>query len=146
MDFNVLNPQSLWIIAGIALMICEFFVPGFVLFFFGVGAIATGLLCVFFSIGLNLQIFIFLTISILSLVFLRKQFKKAMLGNKDTNEELEEFVGHEAEVISELVNDKGGKVSFKGSTWAAFADEEITKGELVEIIERSGLKLKVVKK
>lgn len=145
MDFDILNPQSLWIIAGIILMCCEFFMPGFVLFFFGLGAIVAGLLCFFVPLSLNFQILIFIIISLISLVLLRKQFKKAMLGNKDNDDDLEEFIGHEAEVCSDYVDSKGGKVSFKGSTWAAVSDEQIANGENVKIIERKGLKLKVVK-
>ena len=36
-----INLQIVWLIAGFAMMLAEFMIPGFVIFFFGLGALCT---------------------------------------------------------------------------------------------------------
>ena len=50
------NAAFWWTIAGLALMISEFAVPGLILFFFGIGALLTALLAWVTPIGIEGQI------------------------------------------------------------------------------------------
>lgn len=54
-------------------------------------------------------------------------------------DELEEFIGHKAKTISEITPDRPGKVEFHGTQWNAESKDKISKGELVEIIEKKNL-------
>src|SRR5918998_964137 len=53
----------LWTILGVLLIIAEIFTPGFVLLWFGVGALAAGLAAIF-GFGLPLQFLVFIAVSV----------------------------------------------------------------------------------
>ena len=55
----VLDPQWLWLIGGVVLLIAELIAPGFFLVFIGGAAIATGLAALVLPLGLPLQFAIF---------------------------------------------------------------------------------------
>ena len=104
----------------------------------------TSLFTYLFNIdSLIVQIIIFITSSVLSLIFLRKTFSKLFRGNVSGDKVLkDEFIGKKALVIHEIVPDSlNGKVEFNGTNWEAKSDIFIEKGTVVEIIERKDLKL-----
>ena len=75
------NPVFVWCLAGIILFVIEFIVPGFVVFFFGLGALIVGLLCYLIpALSVNSQLIIFVISSIATLVLLRKWFKSIFSG------------------------------------------------------------------
>lgn len=139
-----------WFLIGIGFMLLEFIVPGFVIFFFGAGAWVAALVTALGVDNLNIQLLVFLISAILLLVFLRtgvKRYFEGKVSKKDLGEELIESVkGEKAVVVNDISPNKlGGKVEFHGTHWNAEADEEIKKGEVVEIIDRRNLVLKVKK-
>lgn len=140
-----LNPPIIWFIVGLVLILLEFGIPGLITIFFGIGAWIVAILCLFIDMPINVQLLIFIAISIISLAFLRNQFKKLFEGTMDKSkfgpDELEEFIGHKAEVISEITPDHSGKVEFHGTSWKAESDEKISVSEIVEIIEKRNLTL-----
>ncbi len=140
-----LNPPVIWFIVGFVLILLEFGIPGLITLFFGIGAWIVAILCLFIDMSLNMQLLIFITISIISLIFLRKYFKKLFEGKMDKSkfgsDELEEFVGHKAEVIKEISQNKPGKVEFHGTLWNAESKEKLGKGEIVKILEKKNLTL-----
>ena len=110
--------------------------------FYGVGAWITALACAIFDINLNLQIFIFLIASLLGLVLLRRYLKKRFFSRKNVEieDQLEEFIGREAEAIDEF-KDGSGKVEFKGTRWSARCDGPVSKGDWVTIVSKESLTL-----
>lgn len=139
-----------WFLIGIGFMLLEFIIPGFIIFFFGAGAWIAALATVVGIDNLNVQLLVFLISSILLLVLLRTRVKRYFEGKvskKDLADELIESVkGEKAIVVNDIFPNKiGGKVEFHGTHWNAEADEEIKKGEVVEIVERRNLVLKVKK-
>lgn len=145
MDSIFLRPELLWFLIGLGLFLLELVVPGFVIFFFGVGAWVTALVCLVGDPGPNLQIIIFAITSILSLVALRKLIQKKFFyskGNKSENVE-DEFTGKEGVAINDFNKDKKGKVDFKGTRWNAESNSEIKEGQAVIIIRKENLLLKV---
>lgn len=138
------NNSLIWFIVGIFFLLAEILLPGFVIFFFGIGGLVTSLFTYLFNIdSLIVQIIIFITSSVLSLIFLRKTFSKLFRGNVSGDKILkDEFIGKKALVIHEIVPDSlNGKVEFNGTNWEAKSDIFIEKGTVVEIIERKDLKL-----
>jgi membrane protein implicated in regulation of membrane protease activity len=142
-----LNPPVIWFIVGLVLILLEFGIPGLITLFFGIGAWIVAILCLFVDISINMQLLIFILISIISLIFLRRHFKKLFdvkMGKSEFGpDELEEFIGHKAEVIKEIALNQPGKVEFHGTLWSAESKQELKKGEIVEIVEKNNLTFKV---
>jgi membrane protein implicated in regulation of membrane protease activity len=141
------RPELFWFIVGLGLFLLELVIPGFFIFFFGLGAWITALICL---IGgpdsiTNLQIIIFAITSVLSLIGLRKIIQKRFFYSKgNLSEEVEdEFTGKEAIAKADFGLDMNGKVEFKGTTWNAESKSAIKTGQRVVIIEKDSFKLLV---
>lgn len=146
---SMFSAEIVWFIAGIAMLILELVLPGLIIFFFGIGAIITGLLCLLFDISLSVQLIIFISVSVTSLLLLRKRFSLVFQGkttaeNKDDSM-LEEFMGKKAVVVKDIDVNKPGKIEFRGTQWIAEADEFIPEKETVIITEKDNITLKVKK-
>ncbi|MBW2624528.1 MAG: NfeD family protein [Deltaproteobacteria bacterium] len=150
MDFlkELLNMKLLWFLAGLILFIAEFINPGVILIFFGIGAWLVCAIIFFIDLSLNVQLIIFLLASVLTLVFLRKLFKRYIYrveaGAAGTDELLDEFINHKATAETDISPSKTGKVSFRGTTWEAEADLDIPKGSTVWIVGKDSITLKVI--
>ncbi|MHC4293017.1 MAG: NfeD family protein [Planctomycetota bacterium] len=142
-----LSPELIWFVIGIVLLVMEFALPGLIVFFFGVGAVIVAAVCLFVDISINAQLLIFIVASVLSLLCLRKWLKGVFLGHtvskQNLKENLEEFLGQRATVVEKIVPKAGGKVEFRGTNWAADAEQEIQEGTVVEIIDKDNITLKV---
>ncbi len=137
------RPELLWFLLGLIFFLAELIIPGFFIFFFGLGAWVTALVCLIWDPGTNLQIIIFAVTSVLTLAGLRKMIQKRFFYSKndDSNAVEDEFTGKEAVAIADFGSDKRGKVDFKGTTWQAESDTEIKKGQIVTIINKENFKL-----
>ncbi len=142
-----LNPPVVWFLIGLLLMLLEFVGPGIVIVFFGIGAWAVALLCLFANPSLNAQLALFLVVSVTLLGLLRRRFQmlfhKGMAPTSTEEEVLEEFIGKRATVTEKIAPNVVGKVEFRGTYWEAEADQLIPKGALVEIVGKTNLTLKV---
>jgi inner membrane protein len=132
----------IWAIAGLLLILSEFFIPEFVVFFFGMGALVNALLVVVvpgLADRLPLQLIIWALTSGLSLAFLRKYAARWFRGdeggkNDDTD------IGTTAVVIEEIRPDQPGRIRLHGTTWRAVAfDETIPPGKTVTILNKVNL-------
>lgn len=132
----------IWAAIGILFMGSEFFLPGFVIFFFGLGALATAVLSWIIPglrPNITLQILIWLASSGLSLYFLRRYFSKIFRGNLIPTDE-NEYAGSTAVVTEEISPENPGRVRFQGTTWKAVSyDESFAVGETVEILKEENL-------
>lgn len=137
------QPELIWFIAGLILMLLELAVPGFVLIFFGVGAWATALLTYLTGMGLTWQIVSFIVASSISLILLRKYLqKKFFMEEKGSPSTLEdEFIGKTAIAKTDIVPNIPGKITFKGTIWTAVSDEKISAGSTVIIIGKESITL-----
>jgi inner membrane protein len=138
-----MKPELLWFIIGLGLFLLELVIPGFFIFFFGLGAWVTALVCLIGEPGINLQIVIFALTSVLSLIGLRRIIQRKFFYSKgNKSEEVEdEFTGKEALAVSDFGGQKTGKIEFKGTRWNAESSSEITVGQRVVIIEKDNFKL-----
>jgi membrane protein implicated in regulation of membrane protease activity len=137
------KPELVWFIIGLVLFLLELVLPGFVIFFFGVGAWVTALLCLIAHPGINLQAIVFAVTSVLSLVLLRKMIQKRFFYNKDelSKEIDDEFTGRQAVALSDFGPGKIGKVEFKGTSWKAESQSAITLGQVVVINRKENFTL-----
>lgn len=140
MDNNFL----IWFIVGIVFLLAELIMPGFIIFFFGIGGLVTSLCTYLFGItSVVIQIIIFLTSSLLSLVLLRNFFSSLFKGKVDSVNKLkDEFIGRRAIVIKEIKpNSLHGKIEINGTHWEADSEFYIEKDSVVEITGRRDLTL-----
>ena len=131
----------LWIVLGVALIIAEIFTLGFVLFWFGIAALAAavaGLL----GAGLGLQFLIFAVISIALTAMSRTIFSRylplASGGIRTGVDALPGQVGTVTIASKGALNE--GAVKVYGSTWTAYPMDEgaLVEGEKVEVVEVKG--------
>ncbi len=143
-----LSPSFLWIFLGLLLTGAEMLVSGFVIFFFGIGALTTGILSALVP-GLSenyiLQGIIWIGSSVLSFGFFRKRFAKIFKGTI-LNRENDRDVGQSAVVIEAIEPDKPGRVRYQGTSWKAVSyTETFDPGEKVDIIKEDNLTFIVTK-
>jgi membrane protein implicated in regulation of membrane protease activity len=137
------RPELLWFLIGLVLFLLELVVPGFIIFFFGVGAWVTALVCLISNPGANLQIIIFGVTSLLSLLALRRLIQKKFFYSKGNKaEEVEdEFTGKEGIAITDFGKALKGKVEFKGTRWNAESESDIKEGQTVVVKRKESLVL-----
>ena len=137
------KPELFWFFIGLVLFLAELVIPGFFIFFFGLGAWVTALVCLIGEPSTNLQIIIFAITSVLALVALRKiiQNKFFYHNPQDSNDVEDEFTGKEGVAANDFGKEKIGKVYFKGTTWSSESKSNITEGQRVIIIEKENVKL-----
>lgn len=137
------RPELVWFIIGLVLFLLELVLPGFVIFFFGVGAWITAVLCLVADPGINLQVIVFAFTSVLSLVALRRMIQKKFFYSKEelSKEVEDEFSGKEAVALNAFEPGKTGKVEFKGTSWKAESTSSVHEGDRVIITKKENFKL-----
>jgi membrane protein implicated in regulation of membrane protease activity len=137
------RPELFWFLLGLGLFLLELVIPGFFIFFFGLGAWVTALVCLIANPGTNLQIIIFAVTSVISLIGLRRIIQKKFFYSKGTQSEdvEDEFTGKEALAKTDFGGIVNGKVEFKGTTWNAESTDEIKEGQRLIIKEKDSFKL-----
>ena len=143
------NPTFLWLIAAVILLVLEFVIPGVLIIFFSFGALIVMLLTwVLPSLTLDLQLIIFLIVSVLSLILLRRQLKKVFHGRKTGSANYDEndaIIGKTVTVTVDITPKSAGRVSLNGTEWTAESAAECKAGERVIITGRESLVLTVKK-
>jgi membrane protein implicated in regulation of membrane protease activity len=132
-----------WLILAVVLIIAEIFTLGFVLLWFGIGALAAALVG-FFGLGLGWQFGTFAVVSIALTAMSRTIFAN-YFPHGDGNamkSGVDSLPGKIGTVIS---SSKGamqeGAVKVFGSTWTAYpvdGDTDLVEGEKVEVVEVKG--------
>ena len=135
-----------WLSLGLILAVSEFVVPGFVIIFFGAGAIVTGVLKLLWS-GLpdSLALLVFTLSSLGALLLFRKTWAGGKVirdGNtKDEGDVDESCVGRKVSVVEAIAPGRAGKVELNGANWTAESDESLETGAAAVVTERHGLTL-----
>jgi membrane protein implicated in regulation of membrane protease activity len=134
------DPVTFWFIIGLACVIAEFFAPGVIIVFFGVGAWVVSLLCLGMPLNVPVQITIFVVVSIGSLVLLRRRFNPRTDSGPDLTED---FIGRTAVVLEPVQKGRPGRVTFKGAAWKAEtrSEEPLEKGRHVSIVRHDSIVL-----
>ncbi len=140
----------LWIVLGVVLIIAEIFTLGFVLFWFGIGALAAAL-ANWLGFGFALQFLIFAIVSIALTAMSRTIFAK--YHSHDEQGALKMGIDALPGQIGTVTSaSKGalqeGAVKVYGSTWTAFPIDSSTplvEGEKVEVVRVQGSSIYVQK-
>ena len=117
---------TLWLIAGVALMLLELIVPGGIVVFLGLSAVLVSVLLYTGVIDGWVAAFTVWFIGSLALFFsLRGLVKKLLPAHVErgkTDEDLDAY--NEIAVVSQRIPTQGeGRINFRGSTWSARAHQ-----------------------
>ena len=144
-----LSPSLIWFLVGVAFLIAELFLPGFILIFFTTGCWTVALIVWLTDIELSLQILIFTVSSLFLLFALRKYSMKIFKGT--TRDDLDDRyadskIGKTAIVTKAITPNMPGEIKVMGSFWRAISDINIEEGQSVLITSQEsedGLTFKV---
>jgi membrane protein implicated in regulation of membrane protease activity len=133
----------LWLALGVVLIIAEIFTLGFVLFWFGLGALAAAIVG-FLGLGVGWQFMTFAIVSIALTAMSRTIFARYLPhgeGNtmKSGIDSLPGKIGTVTAASSGALNE--GAVKVFGSIWTAYPIEGeaiLSEGEKVEVVEVKG--------
>ena len=144
---NFLNITVIWFIIGFICFLLEFAIPGFIIFFFGLGAWLVAGLTLVSDVSVNVQLIVFLTSSVLTALLFRN-WVKAKLGMRAIDPGLleDEFIGKTAVATTSLLPGKAGKVYFRGTSWEAYSNEPVKEGDELIIIGHNSIVLNVTLK
>jgi len=145
MDFTA--AAWIWLYIGAFLMLAEIVSPGFVIFFFGLGA-ATVAVCKWAipSFSLAWQLALFSITSIFYLLVLRRYMKKLFMGDAENSPGLaSEFVGRVGKVIETIRPEVPGRIELGEVEWKATASERLEPGTEVKVVAQNNLTMRVEK-
>lgn len=135
-----------WLIIAGLFFIGEMVTVGFLLFWFGIGALIAMIVSIFIP-NLVVETAVFV-ISSTILIFATKPFVKKFINVKKTNTNVFSIIGKKALVIKSIdpINSLG-QIKINGEIWSATSDnnEIIEEGSEVEILQITGVKA-IVKK
>ena len=127
----------IWLIIAFICFIMEIFVPSFILFNFGIGALV-GSLAAGTGLALEWQIVFFSAGTIVSFFLIRPfMVKYAYKRSHNVATNVDAMVGKRAKVSEPIDNlNNEGRVSLDGDLWQARSlnDEKISKGATVEVV------------
>ena len=129
----------IWVLIGIVLSILETVVPGGIVIFLGFSALAIGgAIYIGWITSLKMAIIGWFILSIFSMLFLRSVFIKYFEGDAtidDVDEDVD-YGGSIVEVVEDIHPYQDGRVKYRGTTWGARSDDEISKGESAIIVKK----------
>ncbi len=144
---SLLPSQLYWLIIGVLMLLLEMALPGFVLFFFGLGALVVSAVLWLLPAGsmpIVWQLVLFLTVSLLSLGVLRGMIMRRFFTPPEVDkaagsgERGEDIVharpGEKGIITAAIAPPAEGQVKFGGTFWRATADEPVEAGEIVAVV------------
>lgn len=139
---EMIDSRFVWVCIGFILFALEFAIPGFILFFFGIGAWVVAIICFITDISINTQIIIFIASSLITVLLFRNWLKQKLGSSGVNSNQLEdEYIGKVAKAETSISPGHGGKVEFRGTSWDANSEDIILAGENVLITETQSIKL-----
>ena len=138
------DPEWLWLIGGVLLLIAELIAPGFFLVFIGGAAIATGLASLLLPLSLPLQLAIFAVLAFLAArIGGRRAYSMSYDYSPDPflNDRAKRLLGTVV-VATQPIDGNGGRVRVGDSEWSARGGPAAV-GERVRIVDIDGNCLKV---
>ncbi len=131
-----LSPQLIWFLVGVAFLIGEMALPGFILIFFTAGSWITALVTLTTNISVTGQVIVFVVNSLILLFALRRYSLKTFKGTTrdDVDDRyMDAKIGQTAQVTKAISPHVAGEIKAMGSFWRAVADEDIAEGSAVII-------------
>ncbi len=139
----------IWIVLGVFLIIAEIFTLGFVLFWFGIGALAAAF-AGWLGFGLVIQFLVFAGVSVALTALSRTIFARtfALDKSREIKTGMDSLPGQIGTVTMASAGARQeAAVKVFGSTWTAFPVDEtdLVEGEKVEVVRVQGSSIYVQK-
>ena len=135
---------KVWLIVAVIFAITEVCYNGFFLLWFSIGALVA-LITSLFLHNFLLESIIFLTVSFILLLTLKKYFIKKLSNKKTFATNTNQLIGSHGTVIKHIGqnNLESGLVKLDGEVWSAISDSNhsISEGSLVEVKAIKGVRL-----
>ena len=145
----MLDPALCWLTIGVMLFVLELALPGFVLFFFAIGAMATAFVVwAVPTTSIVLQLGLFITSSVISLLALRGIIQKRFFASTPNADGADVDAhlaapGDKGVVCNAIAPPAEGRIKLAGSSWRATADVRIEEGTIVAVVRQKGLVIHV---
>lgn len=142
---NIMTTEILiWLIGGAVLMVLELLMPGMIIVFFGVAALAVGLLLYAgFISGVVNSLIAWFILSLLCVVIFRRLALR-FFPSESSYQLVEDDVsaaGTEVDVLKEVqVDSSEGRISYNGTSWPAVSREgAIAAGRKARLLYRDNI-------
>lgn len=139
-----IDPEWLWLIGGVVLLIAEVIAPGFSLIFIGAAAILTGVAAFALPLSLPVQLGLFAVLALLITRIGGRRFYAARYDyspHPHLNDRAGQLLGRIV-VVVEPVDGHGGRVRLGDGVWSARGAPAAV-GDRVRIVDVEGNCLKV---
>ena len=139
-----------WLILGFCLIMAELLIPAFFALWFGIGAIAVGLVLLAIpSLGMAAQILLWAVLSSIQVVLWFRFLRPKTMTHVGTS--ASNIIGEVGMLVSDLAPDMRGRVRFQkpvlgADSWECYADAPIPSGAHVRIVAVEGNFIKVEEK
>lgn len=137
----------IWLAVIVVTAVVEMLTMEVVSIWFTFGAIIPFILSATNAVGWEIQIIVFVVVSAVLILSLRKITKKFLLRNSNEKTNLDSIIGKKYRLIDRTDFENNGTVKVNGVVWSVLSDngEAIESGEIVQIVKIDGNKL-IVKK
>ena len=132
----------IWIAVICVAALVEAFTMQMVSIWFVAGGIVS-LILYFCEVSYEIQIIIFIAVSIILLISLRKLCLKFLLKNTDEKTNIDSLIGREAKLLKSISLGELGEVKLGDVVWTATTKDEtpLSAGTLIKIVQVQGNKL-----
>ena len=141
-----MDPQYWWLVAGILLLLIEIFTPSFFAASLSIGAFGAAI-SAYFGASLEVQLFLFSILSVLSIFILRPIIKKRMYGGQDVKTNADALIGKTGTVLAGInPSTNRGRCAIDGDEWQFLLEDEnaeVSVGTKVEVVKRDSIILTV---
>ena len=134
-----MSTYLIWFLAGVFFLYGESILPGFILFFFSLGALIVSLVTFSFNLSINSQIILFALSSVISLLIFRNYLKNIFKGTEEKNKDFDDSIKPQLETatVSKTIGANSlGEIKYKGTFYKAQSDRPIEEGEIVKVLKK----------
>lgn len=137
----------IWLVVIAVALIIEIITLDLVSIWFSVGAVIPFILSAIGGVAVEIQILIFVVVSALLIIFLRKYAQKLLFKNMNTKTNIDALTGKRYKLIDGIAFEKNGSIKINDVVWTAVSEngEEIEGDSIVEIVKVEGNKMIVRK-
>ena len=139
---DVIVMLYIWIAVICIAALVEAFTMQMVSIWFVAGGIVS-LILYFCEVSYEIQIIVFIAVSIILLISLRKLCLKFLLKNTDEKTNIDSLIGREAKLLKDISLGELGEVKLGDVVWTATTKDEtpLSAGTLIKIVQVQGNKL-----
>lgn len=133
-----------WLAVVAVSLIVEFVSWDLTSIWFAISGLISLILSAIDGICWEVQLAVFIVISALLLIFVRKICRKFLLRNANTKTNVDAYVGKRAKLLKAIGSDEDyGEIKFNGVIWQAKSetDEQIEAGAEIEVVRVEGNKM-----